>query len=309
MSLIEKSNGKRHDWPQLESVPVAALAAGSVTDPAQDLIITPLPDITKRWPINLGEGMRALAPTNAMSIGEVVFVSGGSANTAGNATNNADLRINLWRNGVLQGCLAYYSLSVATTLGTAVSAAGVTTVTPASMANIVQGMALGIDTGTSFEIVYPYNITSTQFTANFQYTHTTSAAVTSIFVPFMPTPLLIASMANTTSSTAVSVAGSTVITPASIYGIHVGDTLSITGGTGTAEDVVVTAVTAKTFTATFANTHSGTYTIQTVAATSNPFTIIGGDVLTWNRISNNTTGIATPVGTLCIDWVPAGINR
>ena len=309
MSSLEKSLGKRRDWPQLEAVAIATLAAGSAADPAQDLVVTPLPDMTKRWPINLGEGMSALSPLNSMTLAEAVFVSGGAANTAGNATNNADLRINLWRNGVLQGCLAYYPLSVATTLGTIVSGQGTVTVTPASMSGIVQGMALGVDTGSVFEVVYPYNITATTFTASFQYAHATSATVTTVLVPFLPIPFILTGDVNTTSSTAIAAPGSTVITPASMYGIHVGDTISITGGTGTAENVVVTAVAAKTFTATFANTHSGTYTIQTVTSASAPFTIRGGDVLSWNRLSNNVTGIATPVGQICLDWVPAGIGR
>lgn len=67
---------------------------------------------------------------------------------------------------------------------------------------------------------------------------------------------------NTTSSTAVGAPGDVVITPASMASISVGMALVITGGVGTAEVVPVKAISGTTFTATFANTHSGTYTIR-----------------------------------------------
>lgn len=73
---------------------------------------------------------------------------------------------------------------------------------------------------------------------------------------------------NTTSTTAVAAPGSVVITPASMANITVvGMVLQIFGGTGTAEEVVVTALSSTTFTATFANTHSGTYNICSVKGT------------------------------------------
>lgn len=71
----------------------------------------------------------------------------------------------------------------------------------------------------------------------------------------------------TTSSTAVAAPGSVTITPGSMANIYVNMLLNISGGTGTAEDVVVSAVTSTTFTATFANTHSGTYNITSYKAT------------------------------------------
>lgn len=67
---------------------------------------------------------------------------------------------------------------------------------------------------------------------------------------------------NTTSTTPVAAPGSVAITPASMANISVGMALVITGGTGTPEVVPVIAVSGNTFTATFANTHSGTYTIR-----------------------------------------------
>lgn len=65
----------------------------------------------------------------------------------------------------------------------------------------------------------------------------------------------------TTSSTAVAAPGSVIITPTSMANITLGMILNISAGTGTAEDVTVTATTSTTFTATFVNTHSGTYNI------------------------------------------------
>lgn len=134
-------------------------------------------------------------------------------------------------------------------------------------------------------------------------------------------------VATTTATTAVAAPGSTVITPASMAGIFVGQTLAISGGTGTAESVVVTNVTSTSFTAVFANTHSGTYTIvqaplatvtfasgtNAVAYTpikfavpKNSNTIQGGDILTIARISSNATGLATTAYLAGIDWVPSG---
>ena len=79
------------------------------------------------------------------------------------------------------------------------------------------------------------------------------------------TPLHIAALSqpvNTTSATTIS-AGSQTVTPASMANIFVGTQLFFSGGTGASETVIVTAVTGTTFTATFANGHSGAYTITT----------------------------------------------
>lgn len=65
----------------------------------------------------------------------------------------------------------------------------------------------------------------------------------------------------TTATTAISAGATVAVTPASMANIEVGMALNINGGTGTAEDVVVTAVTSTTFTATFLNAHSGTYNL------------------------------------------------
>lgn len=71
----------------------------------------------------------------------------------------------------------------------------------------------------------------------------------------------------TTATTVVAAAGSVTITPASMANIGVGMTLNISGGTGTSEDVVVTAITTTTFTAVFQNTHSGTYNVLSYKGT------------------------------------------
>lgn len=66
---------------------------------------------------------------------------------------------------------------------------------------------------------------------------------------------------NTTTTTTIS-AGSQVVTPASMSGIYLGQRLFIDAGSSTSESVVVTAVTASTFTAIFVGSYSGTTTIH-----------------------------------------------
>src|SRR5438034_11612132 len=65
---------------------------------------------------------------------------------------------------------------------------------------------------------------------------------------------------STTSATTI-VASTMAVTPASMVNIVPGLRLNISAGVGAAEDVVVTSVTSSTFTATFANGHSGAYQI------------------------------------------------
>lgn len=66
----------------------------------------------------------------------------------------------------------------------------------------------------------------------------------------------------TTSSTTITAGPGVVVTPASMNNITVGRWLNFSGGTGTFEDILVTAVGASTFTADFVNSHSGGYTIS-----------------------------------------------
>jgi hypothetical protein len=131
-------------------------------------------------------------------------------------------------------------------------------------------------------------------------------------------------LVNTTSSTTV-VASTMAVTPASMANIFVGTQLIFSGGTGATETVTVQSVTATTFTATFANGHSGAYAITsaplatvTYANGTNdskwvPRTLTTqkvnevrkGDVITVARVSAGT-GLASPVGMVVLDWVNAG---
>lgn len=131
-------------------------------------------------------------------------------------------------------------------------------------------------------------------------------------------------LVNTTSSTTV-VASTMAVTPASMANIFVGTQLIFSGGTGATETVTVLSVTATTFTATFANGHSGAYAITsaplatvTYASGTNdtkwtPRTLTvqkvnevrKGDVITVARVSAGT-GLASPVGMVVLDWVNAG---
>jgi hypothetical protein len=69
---------------------------------------------------------------------------------------------------------------------------------------------------------------------------------------------------NNVSTTAADIItpGTFTVTPLSMQNITVGRLLNFNGGTGTAEDVQVLSVTATTFTAVFAQSHSGGYVIS-----------------------------------------------
>ena len=132
-------------------------------------------------------------------------------------------------------------------------------------------------------------------------------------------------LVNTSSSTTV-VASTMAVTPASMNNIYVGVQLIFSGGTGATETVTVASVTQTTFTATFANGHSGGYTITsaplatiTYASGTNdtkwvPRTLTTqktnfvqkGDIITVARVSSNSTGLASPAGVLVLDWANAG---
>lgn len=134
-----------------------------------------------------------------------------------------------------------------------------------------------------------------------------------------------AAVVNTSSATTVT-AGTMAVTPASMAYIFVGTQLVFSAGTGATETVTVLSVTATTFTATFANGHSGAYTIVsaplatvTYASGTNDSKWVArtlttqkvneirkGDLITVARVSSNATGLASPVGLVCIDWDNAG---
>lgn len=129
-------------------------------------------------------------------------------------------------------------------------------------------------------------------------------------------------LVNTTSATTIS-AGLQTVTPASMANIMVGMKLTFSGGTGATEVVTVASVNASagTFTAVFANGHSGAYTIVSaplatitfasgtnatawvpvqLAAYANNY-IAPGDTVTLQRVSAGS-GLATPALTVWIDW-------
>lgn len=85
------------------------------------------------------------------------------------------------------------------------------------------------------------------------------------------TTVAVGALVNTTSATTITGGGaSQAITPASMSNITVGMWLNIANGSGgAAENVQVTAVnqSAGTFTAVFANAHSGAYTIISLRGT------------------------------------------
>lgn len=66
---------------------------------------------------------------------------------------------------------------------------------------------------------------------------------------------------STTSSTTITAGSGVVVTPASMANIYQGQILNIANGTGSAENVTVSAISSTTFTANFVNNHSGAYTI------------------------------------------------
>jgi hypothetical protein len=136
-------------------------------------------------------------------------------------------------------------------------------------------------------------------------------------------------LVNTTTSTAVASPGSVAITPGAMTNIFVGTQLLVDSG-ASAETVVVTAVTATTFTATFANTHSSTwnvvsaplasvaYNLTSVTETAltphqiaalKPNILLPGDIITFQRVSNDSTGLASPAVTVQLDWAPAQRTR
>ena len=136
-------------------------------------------------------------------------------------------------------------------------------------------------------------------------------------------------LVNTTSATTVPAGPSlTTVTPASMANIQLNSRLIFAGGTGATETVVVSAVTATTFTAAFANNHSGAYTITSAPLATVTYTsgvneaahvshqfvvpmspanaIMPGDTVTCARVTVGT-GLATPAFTAGLDLVPAGI--
>lgn len=339
MANVNKSLGKYRDWPQLESQPFAALTAGSASDPAagSEVQMAVIPDLTAAFPPSavLGAGVQGSLPNNRMWLRWAGFCSQGTSPTAGNATNYADLQLLVYRfqssnlpSGVnpgtyMQGILAYYSLKVNTTIGTAITSSNVNSVvavTPAAMTGIVPGMLLAVGATSTYELVKVLSTTSTTFSAYFTQQHATNAAVTSVLQPNYPVPFVSAAGTVPAGATIGSLSAGTSVTatPSTMYGIHVGDSLLVdTVGSGVQETVVVQSVSLTTFKATFANNHGSNTPIQTAndargvpqLANGPRFDLQPNDVLKLTRTSNNVTGIATPAGNFFIDWVPSQIGQ
>lgn len=340
--MARMNRSLNRDLPQLESQPFAALAAGSATDPAigSETQMAALPDLSAAFPPSSvpGSGVVGDLPNNRMWIRWAAFCSQGTAPTVGNATNNADLELLVYRYqtqglpstsnpaAYLQGIIAHLPLNVNTTLSAAITTPGLQTVGVASGAAILAGLPLAVGTGATYEVVKVLSVSGNNITAYFQFAHASAAAVTSVLQPNMPIPFSLNAAgvvpAGVTAGGAISAAANVVVTPAgypsvSMIGIHVGDSLLIdTVASGVQETVKVTAVTAKTFTANFANAHTSAAPIATATdgqsvpllANGPHFTLQPGDVLKLTRTSNNVTGIATPAGNFFIDWVPSYIG-
>jgi hypothetical protein len=141
------------------------------------------------------------------------------------------------------------SLRVNTTSGTAVAAPGTVTITPASMTNIVNGLKLLFDAGTTnLEKVTVSNVTGTTFDATFKNAHLLGAVIKSVddwAVPEVDTTL-----------TAGYAAGVRTITPATMANIVAGMKLIIGFGGEAEEEITVSSVTATTFNATLVYGHA-----------------------------------------------------
>lgn len=276
MALVAKSLGRRIDWPQIELQPIAAFTAGTANDPAQDIVIASVPNLARSFlPASQGENLAGSQPRNRQVARTIAFISQGSANTVGGATNNFDFRIDVWRAGVLQGCVAYLSMKVNTTTSAVVSAPGTATITATSVVGMANGMQLAVDSGANFEVVTIYNVTGTGFTAYFQKAHSNGVALTSILVPFQPIYFTPANAANVGSNTLIA-PGSQAFIPSSIYGLHVGDTIYVSGGAPYETGLAATTVAGTSLTATFTQPHSGTYNVGYYVATTSATAVTGG---------------------------------
>jgi hypothetical protein len=135
-------------------------------------------------------------------------------------------------------------------------------------------------------------------------------------------------LTNTTSSTVVTAGSIQTITVGSggANNCYAGQSLDVSGGTGTAETIVVTGynAAANTITAYFVNAHSSTYNVVSTPLAQYTYTngnnetawvkhqlkplvnsILPGDVITVVRVSTGT-GLATPAGYAAIEWVESG---
>lgn len=356
--------GKHRDVPIVPTCYVPAGTAGSANDFEHTLFALPI------LAQGATSGSVSELPVNSQNVRFVLLTP--EANLTGAATNN--FTFNVWqkRNGAI--LVNTTQLQVSTTSSTTITAGNGVVVTPAAMTNIVVGSVLYFSGGTgTAEYVTVTATTGSTFTANFVNGHSSSytivngviagggvvvsaTSMTNIYVgsqlsisggtgtaetitvsavtpsTFTATfanshagaytitsaPLATVAYATTSSSTTIT-AGVNVVTPASMASIYIGSQLNFSGGTGSAETVVVTAVTSTTFTATFVNGHSGGYAIaiselalvphQLNVIVNSAQALLPGDIVTLARVSSNSTGLASPALHAELDLVPAGIGR
>ena len=296
MAQGDRSSQKHRDVPALPTINVNLSVAGGVSTDFEHVIYF-TPDLT----MFQSTGESGDMPVNAMNV-RLAILSFEAAVT-GVITNNFTLNFIQRRAG---------AILVNTTSATTV-VSGLTTITPASMSNIYLNSRFVFSGGTGATetvVVTAINFTAGTFQAVFANNHSGAYTIQSA-------PLATVTYATTTSSTTV-VAGVNTVTPASMASIYVGSRLQFSGGTGATEVVLVTAVTATTFTANFVNGHSGAYTIAIAELAfvnhqfyipMGPFNaILPGDVVTLQRVSNGT-GLANPALTVGLDLVPTGVYQ
>lgn len=225
MAVLNEFLGLHRDFPLGPSVRLPAGTAGSAND--YESVLFAVPDLTKL----AGSGQAGALPLNDLRARLVNIIT--EATLTGAATHNFSWQVLHKRAG---------ALLVSTTTATAVSAAGSVEITPASMANIVVGTALLVDTGASAETVVVTSKTAATFTATFANTHSSTWNVVSA-------PLASVTYASGTNETA--------LTPHEIA-------------------------------------------TQYTANSIHP-----GDIITFKRVSSDSTGLASPAVTVQLDLVLA----
>jgi len=226
MAVLNEFLGLHRDYPLgFPAFYVPSAAAGSAAD--YEHVLGVVPDLTKL----AGTGQAGALPLNDLRARLVNIIT--EATLTGAATNNFTWQVLQKRAG---------ALLVSTTTSTAVASAGSVEITPGSMANILKGTALLVDTGASAETVIVTAITSTTFTATFANTHSSTWNVVSA-------PLA-----------------------------------SVTYASGTNETALVPHEIATQYTAN---------------------SIHPGDIITFKRVSSNSTGLASPAVTVQLDLVLA----
>lgn len=225
MSRLDRIDYRHRDIPQLEGINInAQSAAGSGAD--YEHVICVVPDLSKQ--ANLPSGSVGSIPLNTQQIRMALLTW--EAAVTGVATNNFTININQKRGG---------ARLVNTTISSGGGSTGLQTITPASMANIFNGMQLNFTGGTA-EVVTVFNVTATTFQAVFANVHANASAI--LDVPIA----------------------------------------TVTYASGVNDVAYVTRV-----------------------MTLTPHFLKPGDVVTIQRVSNGT-GLASPAGTITLDWVNYG---